>query len=161
MSSVQNQSDLCKMVHHHIMHYLSAIGLDNNFTSRWIGQRGTVQQASRSLHLNPVDFTNWGYLKSLVYLVKLMCLEHLKQWISDKGSLTFNGRTFKLPGALCGQNLIGPKSFKLQTFRKNYIFSVLCSLEIRTKNRLKDNEIFYIYTKSNVYNWKLTVIVLS
>jgi hypothetical protein len=43
-------------------------------------------------------------------------------------SLTFNGWTFKLPGTLCGRNLIGPKSFKLQTFRKNYLFSVLCSL---------------------------------
>jgi hypothetical protein len=32
--------------------------------------------------------------------------------------LTFNGRTFKLPRALSGRNLIGPKSLKLQTFRK-------------------------------------------
>jgi hypothetical protein len=29
--------------------------------------------------LNPVDFTNLGYLKSQVYLVTLMGLEHLKQ----------------------------------------------------------------------------------
>jgi hypothetical protein len=65
------------------------------------------------------------------------------------------------PGALCSQNLIGPKSLTLQTFRKNYIFSVLCSLEVRTKNNLKDNKIFYVYTKSNFYKWKLTVIVLS
>jgi hypothetical protein len=42
MSSVQNQGDLCKMVHH-IMHYLFVNGLDINFTNRWIGQRGNVQ----------------------------------------------------------------------------------------------------------------------
>jgi hypothetical protein len=79
-------------------------------------------------------------------------------WVS---LLTFNGRTFKLPGALCGRNLNSPKSLTLQTFRKNYIFSVLCSLEIWTKNNLKDNTIFYIYAKNNFYKWKLTVIVLS
>jgi hypothetical protein len=65
--------------------------------------------------------------------------------------LTFNGRTFKLPGALCGQDLIGPKSLKWQTFRKNYIFSVLCSLEIRTKNNPEDNKIIYIYTQRAIF----------
>jgi hypothetical protein len=47
----------------------------------------------------------------------------------------------------CGRNLNGPKSLKLQTFRKDYTFSVLCNIEIRTKNSLKDNKIFYTYTK--------------
>jgi hypothetical protein len=72
----------------------------------------------------------------------------------------FNVQTSKFPAALCVQNLNGC-SLILQTFRKkNYIFSVLCNIEIQTKNNLKDNKIFYIYTKSNFYKWQLTVIIL-
>jgi hypothetical protein len=62
-------------------------------------------------------------------------------------SLTFNVLTFKSSGTCCSMNFNGPKSLKLQTFRKYYTFSVLCNIEIWTKNSLKDNKIFYTYTK--------------
>jgi hypothetical protein len=38
---------------------------------------------------------------------------------------------------------------------KNYIFSVLCNIEIQTKNSLKYN------TKKKFYKWKYSVIILS
>jgi hypothetical protein len=69
--------------------------------------------------------------------------------------LTFKVRTFKLLGTCCGQNLNGPKSLKLQTFRKNYTFSVLCNIAIRTKNSLKDNNIFYTYTREQILQMKV------
>jgi hypothetical protein len=70
-------------------------------------------------------------------------------------SLTFNVWIFKLLGTCCGQNLNGRKSLKLQTFRKNYTFSILCDIEIRTKNGLKDNTIFYTYTKEQIIKMKI------
>jgi hypothetical protein len=69
--------------------------------------------------------------------------------------LTFKVRTFKSLGNCCGRNLNGTKSLKLQTFRKNSTFSVPCNIEIRSKNSLKDNKIFYTYTKEQILQMKI------
>jgi hypothetical protein len=69
-------------------------------------------------------------------------------------TLTFNVWTFKLSGTYCGQNLNGPKSLTLQTFRKDYIFSILWNIEILTINNLK-NKFFYIYTKEKLLQMKI------
>jgi hypothetical protein len=72
-----------------------------------------------------------------------------------ESTLTFKVRTFKLSETCCGRNLNGPKSLKLQTFRKNYTSPVLCNIEIRTKNIMKDNKIFYTYTKEQILQMKI------
>jgi hypothetical protein len=43
----------------------------------------------------------------------------------------------------------------LQTLRKHYTFSVLCNVEIRTKNSLKENNIFHTYTKEQILQMKI------
>jgi hypothetical protein len=69
--------------------------------------------------------------------------------------LTFNVWLLNHQETCCGRNLNGPKPLKLQTFRKNYTFSVLCNIETRTKNSLKDNKIFYTYTKEQILQMKI------
>jgi hypothetical protein len=73
----------------------------------------------------------------------------------SQSSLTFKVRTFKLSGTFCGLNFNGPKSLKLQTFGKDYTFSILCIVEIQTKNSVKDNTIFYTYIKEQILQMKI------
>jgi hypothetical protein len=70
--------------------------------------------------------------------------------------IPFNVRTCKSSGTCCGRNLNGPKFLKLRTFRKNYRFSDLCHIDIRTKNSLKDNNIFYTYPKEQNLQMKIS-----
>jgi hypothetical protein len=79
----------------------------------------------------------------------------LPQCGGQKWRLTLNVQTFKLPAAIYSQNLNEPKSLNLHTFRKNCIFSILCNIEIWSKKNLKDNYIFYIYTKEQVLQMKI------
>jgi hypothetical protein len=68
---------------------------------------------------------------NIKFLVKLgksgpkIC-QILRQAYGEDG-LTFIVQTFKLPAALHGGTLNDPKSLNLQTFRKNCIFSILCT----------------------------------
>jgi hypothetical protein len=69
-----------------------------------------------------------------------------------------NRNMFSIPSSFfpfCGRNLSGHKSLKLQTFRKTYIFFILCNIEIWTKNSLKVNKIFYTYTKEQIVRLKI------
>lgn len=56
--------------------------LDKNFV-HWIGRRGTVEWAARSPDLTPMDYFFWGYVKHLVYSVRMNDLDHLRTRIRD------------------------------------------------------------------------------
>lgn len=55
--------------------------LDDTFSGRWIGRRGSTEWPPRSPDLTPCDFFLWGYLKSLVYAKKPATLPELKEAI--------------------------------------------------------------------------------
>jgi len=55
--------------------------LNNVFTNRWIGRRGTIEWPPRSPDLNPLDFFYWGYLKTKVYETRFENLEELREEI--------------------------------------------------------------------------------
>jgi len=55
--------------------------LNNVFTDRWIGRRGTIEWPPRSPDLNPLDFFYWGYLKTKVYETRFENLEELREKI--------------------------------------------------------------------------------
>jgi hypothetical protein len=50
---------------------------------RWIGRSGPIAWPPRSPDLTPVDFFLWGYVKNIVYQVKINDLQHLKACIRD------------------------------------------------------------------------------
>ncbi|PNF43421.1 hypothetical protein B7P43_G13453, partial [Cryptotermes secundus] len=50
---------------------------------RWIGRSGPTAWPPRSPDLNPVDFFLWGYVKNIVYQVKINKLQHMKARIRD------------------------------------------------------------------------------
>jgi hypothetical protein len=106
----------------------------------------------RCIHTTHKD-NSWTHL-NIIFPDMLKSTTVTNQNLNQK-EITFNVRTFKLSGTCCGRNLNGPKSLKLQTFTKNYIFSVLCNIEIRTKNSLKDNKIVYTYTKEQILQMKI------
>jgi hypothetical protein len=65
------------------LHYALSVHhwLDENFTDRWIGQRGPMEWSPVSPHISPVDFSVCDYFKSHVYEVKIIIVEHLKEQI--------------------------------------------------------------------------------
>jgi hypothetical protein len=50
---------------------------------RWIGRGGPIAWPPRSPDLTPLDFFLWGYVKSIVYQVKIKDLQHLTVRIRD------------------------------------------------------------------------------
>jgi hypothetical protein len=50
---------------------------------RWIGRGGPITWAPRSSDLTPFDFFLWGYVKNIVYQVRINDLQHLKACIRD------------------------------------------------------------------------------
>jgi hypothetical protein len=50
---------------------------------RWIGRCGPIAWLLRSPDLTPLDFFLWGYVKNIVYQIKLNNLQHLKARIRD------------------------------------------------------------------------------
>lgn len=58
--------------------------LDQVFTNRWIGRRGSIEWPPRSPDLNPLDFFLWGHLKNVVYKTKPHNIEELKTRIRNE-----------------------------------------------------------------------------
>ncbi|GFW27130.1 putative LOC100569746 [Trichonephila clavipes] len=52
--------------------------LKDTFGDRLISHFGPVNWPPRSWDLTPLDYFLWGYVKSLVYAVKLQTLDHLE-----------------------------------------------------------------------------------
>jgi hypothetical protein len=50
---------------------------------RWIGRGGRIAWPPRSPDLTPLDFFLWGYVKNIVYQVKINDLQHLKARMRD------------------------------------------------------------------------------
>ena len=50
---------------------------------RWIGRGGPTAWPPRSPDLTPLDFFLWGYVKNIVYQVKINSLQHLKARIRE------------------------------------------------------------------------------
>jgi hypothetical protein len=63
-------SDFC----HHVRNHL-----DREKARRWIGRIGPIAWPD----LTPLDFFLWGYVKNIVYQVKMNDLQHLKARITD------------------------------------------------------------------------------
>lgn len=53
--------------------------LNQTYPDRWIGRGGPVTWPPRSPDLNPLDYFLWGYLKHLVYSVRVDNLQQLEQ----------------------------------------------------------------------------------
>jgi hypothetical protein len=53
------------------------------WTEIWIGRGGPITWPPRSSDLTPLDFFLWGYVKNIVYKVKINDVEHLKARIRD------------------------------------------------------------------------------
>ena len=69
-------------------HYATIVRdfLDSTFPQRWCGRGGGEGWRAwppRSPDLTPLDFFLWGYVKALVYQVKIKDLFHLKTRIAD------------------------------------------------------------------------------
>jgi hypothetical protein len=58
---------------HHVRNHL-----DREMAGRWIGRGGPITLPPRSPDLIPLDFFLWGYVKNIVYQVKINDLQHLK-----------------------------------------------------------------------------------
>jgi hypothetical protein len=52
-------------------------------TRRWIGRDESIAWPAKSPDFTPVDFLLWGYMKNIVYQVKINELQHLKDRIRD------------------------------------------------------------------------------
>jgi hypothetical protein len=57
--------------------------LDRELAGRWIGRGGPIAWPSRSPDLTPLDFVLWGYVKNIVYQVKINHLQHPRARIRD------------------------------------------------------------------------------
>lgn len=58
--------------------------LNEEFTGRWIGRRGTIEWAPRSPDLTPLDYFLWGYLKERVYRTIPQTLDELRRNIINE-----------------------------------------------------------------------------
>jgi hypothetical protein len=52
-------------------------------SGRWIGRSGPIAWSPKSPDLTPFDFFFWGYVKNIVYQVKINDLQHMKARIRD------------------------------------------------------------------------------
>jgi hypothetical protein len=79
-------------------HYASDVRdwLDENFRTRWIGRRGSIDWPARSPDLTPADFFLWGYLKDILYKSKPRTLSNLKQSIISAFSTLDSDRCKKV-----------------------------------------------------------------
>jgi hypothetical protein len=50
---------------------------------RWVGRGGPIAWPPRSPDLTPLDFLLWGYVKNIVYQVKMNDLQHQKACTRD------------------------------------------------------------------------------
>jgi hypothetical protein len=57
--------------------------LDEIFPRRWIGRGGWKQWPPPSRDLAPLDFYFCGYVKQIVYGVRIQNIQHLKQRVTD------------------------------------------------------------------------------
>jgi hypothetical protein len=57
--------------------------LDREMAGRWISGGEPLAWPTRSPNLTPLDFFLWGYVKNIVYKVKINALQHLKICISE------------------------------------------------------------------------------
>lgn len=57
--------------------------LDETYENRWIGRGGPQLWPARSPDLNPLDFSTWGHLKSLVYQTPVQNLEDLRNRVIE------------------------------------------------------------------------------
>jgi hypothetical protein len=64
-------------------HFCHRNHLDGEMVRRWIGRGGPIALPPRSLDLTPLDFFLWGYVKNIVYKVKINYLQRLKARIMD------------------------------------------------------------------------------
>ena len=61
--------------------------LNTKFPNRWIGRYGPVRWPPRSPDLTPLDFHEWGTLKSRVYSVPVTTREELVNRIQEQCDL--------------------------------------------------------------------------
>ena len=57
--------------------------LNKTFSDRWIGRDGPISWPPRSPDITPLDFFLWGYVKDIVYRIKVRDITDLKQRISN------------------------------------------------------------------------------
>ena len=57
--------------------------LNYHFPWRWIGRGGLNNWPARSVELSPLDYCVWGWMKELVYCVKVVTRDELLGRISD------------------------------------------------------------------------------
>jgi hypothetical protein len=50
---------------------------------KWIGRDGPIAWPPRSPDLTPLEIFLWGYVKNIVYKVKINDLQHLRARIRD------------------------------------------------------------------------------
>jgi hypothetical protein len=66
----------------HLCHHVTN-HLDREMAGRWIGRGGPIAWPRKLPDLTPLDFFLWGYVKNIVYQVKINDPQHLKARIRD------------------------------------------------------------------------------
>jgi hypothetical protein len=61
----------------HFCHHVRNL-LEREMAGRWIGKDGQIACPPRSPYFTTLYFFLWGYVKNIVYLVKIKDLQHLK-----------------------------------------------------------------------------------
>jgi hypothetical protein len=56
--------------------------LHQQFPGKHIGRRGPITWPPRSSGLTPLDFFLWGYIKDLMYQMKVQDVSQLRRWIN-------------------------------------------------------------------------------
>ena len=57
--------------------------LNSRFPGRWIGRGGPHNWSARSPDLSPLDYCVWGWMKELVYSVKVVTRDEMLSSILD------------------------------------------------------------------------------
>jgi len=66
--------------------------LNYRFPGRWIGRGGPHNCPARSPDLSPLDYCVWGWMKELVYSVKVVTRDELLSRILDAADRIRNGQ---------------------------------------------------------------------
>jgi hypothetical protein len=76
--TIPQQDEAPPHFYHHVRNHL-----DREMAGRWIDRGGPIAWPPSSPDLTSLEFFLWGYVKNIVYQVKINDLQHLKARVRD------------------------------------------------------------------------------